>query len=203
MKKILSSIIALALMLAIMAAAVAEGEKDEEERFPNYKAWQQAQLLDEEEEKFPKFKAWQQAQLLGEEGDRYDELAASLKSIKALYDNGLTGTNKFKAAVGLMTGKDIAKMTNSDIVQAYEEVFPKIKSYFKEGSEANTGIQNFLKAVQKAGNEIGKEWVTIEKSGYSFDFDASEVAEELEINKEIIYMIFGKMRDYGSDVSDD
>ncbi len=44
----------------------------------------------------------------------------NLESAKELYDKGLTGTNKFREFVDLMSNQDLSTASNEEIVAAYE-----------------------------------------------------------------------------------
>ena len=110
------------------------------------------------------YNQWQAAMSGGEEGDMYDSIQGNLESAKELYDKGLTGTNKFREFVDLMSNQDLSTASNEEIVAAYESAIPKIKRYFTEGQE---GAVNFLKDIQN----INSEWAHMNDDGsWKIDF---------------------------------
>lgn len=73
------------------------------------------------------FYKWEQAQSIGEEGDMYDSLTGGLEDIKQLYKDGLIGTNKFRSAVQLMTDQDLSNASAGELVEIYEDAYPKME----------------------------------------------------------------------------
>lgn len=144
------------------------------------------------------FQQWQDARSGGEEGDMYDSIQGNLESAESLYEKGLTGTNKFREFVDLMSNKDLSNASNEDIVSAYEEAMPKIKRYFTEGQE---GAQNFLSDIQN----INKEWAHMNEDGsWEINFGAGndqEIADALGIDVEAVQSIMRKLSDYGFDIN--
>lgn len=144
------------------------------------------------------FQQWQDAMSGGEEGDMYDSIQGNLESAESLYEKGLTGTNKFREFVDLMSNKDLSNASNEDIVSAYEEAMPKIKRYFTEGQE---GAQNFLSDIQN----INKEWAHMNEDGlWEINFGAGndqEIADALGIDVEAVQSIMRKLSDYGFDIN--
>lgn len=142
------------------------------------------------------FSKWEQAQNISEDGAKYDSLATSLTSIKDLYDKGLVGTEKFRAAVQLMTNEDLSTANIDKLVQVYNSNFGKISSYVTEGRE---GIDNFLSDV----HNLHSEWVNINEDGswnkelkFSVQ-NADELAAEMNLNVETVESILNKLQDYG------
>ena len=144
------------------------------------------------------FQQWQDAMSGGEEGDMYDSIQGNLESAESLYEKGLTGTNKFREFVDLMSNKDLSNASNEDIVSAYEEAMPKIERYFTEGQE---GAQNFLSDIQN----INKEWAHMNEDGsWEINFGAGndqEIADALGIDVEAVQSIMRKLSDYGFDIN--
>lgn len=138
---------------------------------------------------------WESAMSGTEDGDVYDALVSKLDDIKKLYDNGDVGTEKFRTSAQLMTNKDLSTASVEEVVKAYETGLPKIKRYFKEGTE---GTENFLKDVQKAN----KEWAHINKDGnWEINFTSDkDVADKLGINVESVEQILKKLRDQGFEI---
>lgn len=144
------------------------------------------------------YNQWQAAMSGGEEGDIYNSIQGNLESAKELYDKGLTGTNKFREFVDLMSNQDLSTASNEEIVSAYESAMPKIKRYFTEGQE---GAVNFLKDIQ----DINSEWAHINDDGsWKIDFGVGndqEIADKLGIDVEAVQAVMRKLKDYGFDIN--
>lgn len=144
------------------------------------------------------YNQWQAAMSGGEEGDMYDSIQGNLESAKELYDKGLTGTNKFREFVDLMSNQDLSTASNEEIVSAYESAMPKIKRYFTEGQE---GAVNFLKDIQ----DINSEWAHMNDDGsWKIDFGVGndqEIADKLSIDVEAVQAVMRKLKDYGFDIN--
>lgn len=144
------------------------------------------------------YNQWQAAMSGGEEGDIYDSIQENLESAKELYDKGLTGTNKFREFVDLMSNQDLSTASNEEIVAAYESAMPKIKRYFTEGQE---GAVNFLKDIQ----DINSEWAHMNDDGsWKIDFGVGndqEIADKLGIDVEAVQAVMRKLKDYGFDIN--
>ena len=144
------------------------------------------------------YNQWQAAMSGGEEGDMYDSIQGNLESAKELYDKGLTGTNKFREFVDLMSNQDLSTASNEEIVSAYESAMPKIKRYFTEGQE---GAVNFLKDIQN----INSEWAHMNDDGsWKIDFGVGndqEIADKLGVDIEAVQAVMRKLKDYGFDIN--
>ena len=141
------------------------------------------------------YNKWKNAQSMGEEGDMYDDITSNLKNIKELYDEGLIGTNKFRAAVGLMTNEDVSGMSADELVAVYDKAYPKMERYFKDGQ---TGVENFLNDI----NKLNSSWASMDENGvWNLDFNADEVAKQLGISTEGLEIIMRKLKDFGFDVN--
>lgn len=144
------------------------------------------------------YNQWQAAMSGGEEGDMYDSIQGNLESAKELYDKGLTGTNKFREFVDLMSNQDLSTASNEEIVAAYESAMPKIKRYFTEGQE---GAVNFLKDIQ----DINSEWAHMNDDGsWKIDFGVGndqEIADKLGVDVEAVQAVMRKLKDYGFDIN--
>ena len=136
------------------------------------------------------YNQWQAAMSGGEEGDMYDSIQGNLESAKELYDKGLTGTNKFREFVDLMSNQDLSTASNEEIVSAYESAMPKIK-----------GAVNFLKDIQ----DINSEWAHMNDDGsWKIDFGVGndqEIADKLSIDVEAVQAVMRKLKDYGFDIN--
>ena len=144
------------------------------------------------------YNQWQAAMSGGEEGDIYDSIQGNLESAEDLYNKGLTGTNKFREFVDLMSNQDLSTASNEEIVSAYESAIPKIKRYFTEGQE---GAVNFLKDIQN----INSEWAHMNDDGsWKIDFGVGndqEIADKLGIDVEAVQAVMRKLKDYGFDIN--
>lgn len=144
------------------------------------------------------FYKWEQAQSIGEEGDMYDSLAGGLENIKELYNDGLVGTNEFRAAVQLMSNEDLSTANVEELMAAYEAGYSKMTRYFQDSSD---GCLNFLHDVQ----DLNSEWAHMNEDG-SWDIDFGmgndqEIADALGINVESVQAIMRKLSDYGFDIN--
>lgn len=144
------------------------------------------------------FYKWEQAQSMGEEGDMYDSLTGGLENIKELYKEGLVGTNKFRAAVQLMTDEDMSTASVETLMDVYKESYPKMQKYFQDSSD---GVLHFLHDLKN----LNSEWVTLNKDGsWDINFGVGndqEIAEALGINVEAVQAIMRKLSDYGFDIN--
>lgn len=144
------------------------------------------------------FHKWEEAQSIGEEGDMYDSLAGSLENIKQLYDDGLVGTNKFRAAVQLMSNEDLSTANIDELIAAYDKGYDSMTRYFQDSSD---GCLNFLEDVQK----LNSEWAHMNEDGsWQIDFglgNDQEIADALGINVEAVQSIMRKLSDYGFDIN--
>ena len=144
------------------------------------------------------YQDWQNAMSGGEEGDMYDSIFGNIEDVKDLYDRGLTGTNKFREFVDLMSNQDLSTASNEEIVSAYEAAIPTIKRYFTEGQE---GAVNFLEDIQN----INSEWAHMNEDGsWDIDFGVGndqEIADALGIDVEAVQAVMRKLSDYGFEIN--
>lgn len=144
------------------------------------------------------YQDWQNAMSGGEEGDMYDSIFGNIEDVEGLYDQGLTGTNKFREFVDLMSNQDLSTASNEEIVSAYEVAIPTIKRYFTEGQE---GAVNFLEDIQN----INSEWAHMNEDGsWDIDFGVGndqEIADALGIDVEAVQAVMRKLSDYGFEIN--
>ena len=144
------------------------------------------------------YQDWQNAMSGGEEGDMYDSIFGNIEDIKELYDKGLTGTNKFREFVDLMSNQDLSTASNEEIVSAYEKAIPKIERYFTEGQE---GAQRFLSDIKN----LNSEWAHMNEDGsWDINFGVGndqEIADKLGIDVESVQAIMRKLRNFGFDIN--
>lgn len=144
------------------------------------------------------YQDWQNAMSGGEEGDMYDSIFGNIEDVKGLYDKGLTGTNKFREFVDLISNQDLSTASNEEIVSAYEKAIPKIERYFTEGQE---GAQRFLTDIQN----LNSEWAHMNEDGsWDINFGVGndqEIADKLGIDVEAVQSIMRKLSDYGFEIN--
>lgn len=137
---------------------------------------------------------WQKALSTKNEGAEYDDIAKGLEDIKKLYDQGLIGTDDFKTAVQLMSNQDLTNATPEQLKDAFEESYPSMQKYFKDGSE---GCEAFLKKL----SEIDESWAHVNENGdWEINFNDEEVAKELDISVGAVQAIMRKLKEFGFDV---
>lgn len=149
------------------------------------------------------YNKWIMAQSSGEEGDMYDGVTGSLEEINGLYEQGLVGTNAFRAAVQMMTDEDLSTASIDKLISVYEAGYPAMQRYFTEGQE---GCERFLQDVQS----INTEWAHMNENGdWEIDFgigNDAEIAQAitdmtgLQVSTEEVQMIMRKMADFGFDI---
>ena len=144
------------------------------------------------------YQDWQNAMSGGEEGDMYDSIFGNIEDVKDIYNNGLTGTNKFREFVDLMSNQDLSTASNEEIVSAYEKAIPKIERYFTEGQE---GAQRFLTDIQN----LNSEWAHMNEDGsWDINFGVGndqEIADKLGVDVEAVQSIMRKLSDYGFEIN--
>ena len=141
------------------------------------------------------YQKWLDAQKGGEMGDQYDTVVdTALKRGKELYDQGLVGTNEFRALTQLYSGEDLSTASIDDVVKAYEDGVGVVKKYFTEGKKG---------AVAFADKLVDLELATKDAQG-NYDFsegiDTQELADELGMSVDLVEAAFKKLNDYGFDI---
>ena len=144
------------------------------------------------------YKAWIDAQDGADVGDNYDTFTGKLEDIKAMYDKGEIGLEKFRTAVQLMSNEDLSEASAEDIMHTYERAVPNINKYFTEGQE---GARAFVSAL----SGVNDSWVEVLDNGnYKIDIGTDEMekaAEGLGISEEAIELVLDKLRAYGWDIN--
>lgn len=145
------------------------------------------------------YQKWINAQSAGEEGDMYDAIrdTAIDRGIK-LYENGLVGTEEFRAIADLFSYDDLSTAPVEQVVAAYENAAPTIKKFFTDGREGVDGFVESMKTISDANN-MG--WVDVLEDGtYKFNTgDDDAIARELGIDVEAVQAIYKKLKDYGAE----
>ena len=135
---------------------------------------------------------YKRAKELGEEGDTFLEIQGDLEKIEELWNHGLVGTNQFKAAVQMMTNKDMSGASVEDYVNTYKDKIEQFKSWITEDA---SGLQTFLYDLKELG------MADVDGSGvWSIDGSIKAMAEGLGTSESLIQEIFKRLKDYGFDV---
>ncbi|MBE6700755.1 MAG: phage tail tape measure protein, partial [Ruminococcaceae bacterium] len=141
------------------------------------------------------YENWQKAQSSENEGSKYDTISQDLENIKKLYEDGLVGTDDFKAAVQLMSNQDLTNATVEQLKSAFEKSYPAMQKYFKDGDE---GCKAFLNDVSK----LNSEWAHINENGdWEINFNDEDVAEKLGISVGALQAIMKKLKEFGFDIN--
>lgn len=148
------------------------------------------------------YQKWLDAQSAGEEGAIYDNTQSTAKSrFKELYDNGLVGTNEYRALAELFTGQDYSTAGIDELNNAYTQFNQTIDGtnhsvadFFKEGPD---GVNSFLDSL------VDLQFAAEDADGnIKFDsLDISKVAEKFGTSVDVIEMNLRKLSDYGYDVT--
>ena len=140
------------------------------------------------------YQKWVDAQNMGEAGDQYDAIVdTALKRGKELYDQGLVGTNEFRAIAQLYSNQDLALASVEEVTKAYEDGVGTVKKYFTEGQDG---------AVAFADKMVELGVATKEGDFYNFEegIDTSKIADELGLSVDLVEAAFKKLGDYGFDI---
>lgn len=141
------------------------------------------------------FNKWVNAKSTANDGDNYDLVYDSLEEMKELRKKGLVGTDDFKSAAQLMTYEDLSNASVDEYVSAFDKGYPSMKRYF---TDSNKGCKNFLNDI----NKINSEWAHINEDGkWEINFDAEDVAKELDKSVDFVYLMAQKLRDYGFEIN--
>mgnify|MGYP004452249977 CR=1 FL=1 len=140
------------------------------------------------------YQRWLDAQSNGEEGDMYDSFQTAIKRGDELLSQGLVGTNEFRAIADLFSSEDLSTAPVEQLVEAYNNASPIIKSFFTEGAE---GANNFIdKMIQMGYATENTETGLIDFS----NVDTKQIADDLGVDVEAVEAIFKKLGDYGFDI---
>lgn len=143
------------------------------------------------------YQKWVNAQSNGEEGDMYDSFQTAIERGDELLDQGLVGTNEFRAIADLFAYGDQSTASIDDLVNAYKSAAPEIKRFFTEGQE---GAQNFVSYLE---DHNFAETFLDENGNENIKFNTGsdeEIAKMLGIDVEAVQAIYRKLSDYGFDV---
>ncbi|MBO6252654.1 MAG: hypothetical protein J6O49_03245, partial [Bacteroidaceae bacterium] len=118
-------------------------------------------------------------------GANYDENYGRVKTYKEARENGLIGTDDFKAWTSYLD------VYGRDTVEAYDAVAEKIDRYFTE--DASEGLGNFLTDMEQLG------YAAQDADGYwtiaADDYDVA--AKDMQMGSEWFMDTMRKLEDYG------
>lgn len=146
------------------------------------------------------YQKWVNAQSMGEEGDVYNAIReTAFKRGDELLEQGLVGTNEFRAIAQMFSDEDLSTAGIDKIISEYQAGSAAVKSFFTEGYEglakfgadaASKGIEGIREVRDEAGN-----------LGYAFEnVDVQKIADTYGVSASVIESIFGRMADYGIEV---
>lgn len=146
------------------------------------------------------YQKWVNAQSMGEEGDVYNAIReTAFKRGDELLEQGLVGTNEFRAIAQMFSDEDLSTAGIEKIISEYQAGSAAVKSFFTEGYEglakfgedaASKGIEGIKEVHDEAGN-----------LGYAFEnVDVQQIADAYGVSASVIESIFGRMADYGIEV---
>lgn len=125
-------------------------------------------------------------------GTDYVSFNDYLKQAKELYDQGLVGTDEFKAVTEMMT------YNLDSSAEAFAASYDKIKNYFTEDAEGNltgAGVNNFLTELQA----LNKGYATWDENAQKWNIDinnTAQAAKELGVGVGVFEAVLGRIKDY-------
>lgn len=125
-------------------------------------------------------------------GDDYVSLNGYMKKAKDLFDQGLVGTDEFKAvAEAISYGVDSS-------AESFQANYDKLQRYFTTDDSGNLtrgGVDNFLADLSSKGND----WAVWDDSSQKWNLDidnTAEAAKQLEVSVEFFESMLGRIKDY-------
>lgn len=141
------------------------------------------------------YQKWLDAQKGGEMGDQYDTVVSTaLKRGKELYDEGLVGTNEFRAIAQMYSNEDLSTASIDEITEAYENGTKVVSKYFTEGQEGAVAFADKLVELGEATKDSEGNY------DFSQGIDTENLANELGISVDLVEAAFKKLNDYGFDI---
>lgn len=125
-------------------------------------------------------------------GTDYVSFNDYLKQAKELYDQGLVGTDEFKAVTEMMT------YNLDSSAEAFAASYDKIKNYFTEDADGNltgAGVNNFLTELQA----LNKGYATWDENAQKWNIDinnTAQAAKELGVGVGVFEAVLGRIKDY-------
>lgn len=124
-------------------------------------------------------------------GDNYLDMMAAFKEAQEAYENGLIGTDEFKAAARMLSPNGMDDAAN------WEENYGKAQRYF---TEDRSGLLNFLNDLKGKTNEAGEALASVDEATGQWSYNIDDVqgsADALGISFESFLAIMGRLQDYG------
>lgn len=148
------------------------------------------------------YQKWLDAQSAGEQGDIYDNLrSTAITRGDELLNKRLVGTEEFRAIAELVSGQDLSTASLQAVIDAYQGIDTvvegtsyKLRDFFTEGQE---GTDKFGEAMVELGiaTKDANDYIHFE------NLNIDEVAEKFGTSTDVIESIFGKMKDYGWNIT--
>ncbi|MGN1394775.1 MAG: hypothetical protein ACI4V7_12225, partial [Succinivibrionaceae bacterium] len=156
------------------------------------------------------YNKWQIEQNAGNERDMYEGIISGKKEMEEEMERGWFDDDTV-AFLELMTGKNLSTASIDDQIAAYKKLNDTIAGtkynvwdFFTtndDGNSTSEGVFNFLDTVKAKQEELGEEWVKIDKDGnYTFDFGVNgdqAIADALGISEELVQIILRAADDAG------
>lgn len=154
------------------------------------------------------YNEWLNAQSTTDEDDMFSKISNGIENMQEQYDLGRVGTDDFRSWVQMMTNVDMATASISDLESMYEKGTSTVQRFF---TDDRSGLENFVNDVKAISDELGKNWVNIDKDGnYHIDFGIGgdeEVAnmltemDNLQISTQQVQILMRALSAYGFDIN--
>lgn len=154
------------------------------------------------------YNEWLNAQSTTDEDDMFSKISNGIENMQEQYDLGRVGTDDFRSWVQMMTNADMATASISDLESMYEKGTSTVQRFF---TDDRSGLENFVNDVKAISDELGKNWVNIDKDGnYHIDFGIGgdeEVAnmltemDNLQISTQQVQILMRALSAYGFDIN--
>lgn len=154
------------------------------------------------------YNEWLNAQSTTDEDDMFSKISNGIENMQEQYDLGRVGTDDFRSWVQMMTNADMATASIADLEAMYEKGTSTIQRFF---TNDRSGLENFVNDVKAISDELGKNWVNIDKDGnYHIDFGIGgdeEVAnmltemDNLQISTQQVQILMRALSAYGFDIN--
>lgn len=154
------------------------------------------------------YNEWLNAQSTTDEDDMFSKISNGIENMQEQYDLGRVGTDDFRSWVQMMTNVDMATASIADLESMYEKGTSTVQRFF---TDDRSGLENFVNDVKAISDELGKNWVNIDKDGnYHIDFGVGgdeEVAnmltemDNLQISTQQVQILMRALSAYGFDIN--
>lgn len=154
------------------------------------------------------YNEWLNAQSTTDEDDMFSKISNGIENMQDQYDLGRVGTDDFRSWVQMMTNADMTTASIADLESMYEKGTSTVQRFF---TDDRSGLENFVNDVKAISDELGKNWVNIDKDGnYHIDFGIGgdeEVAnmltemDNLQISTQQVQILMRALSAYGFDIN--